>query len=63
MPTYTYFRMSELGVSKGNFHSGQIRNGLDLWLGDNLIVMEQRGDWMRGYKENFSNQLKDKGSA
>ena len=42
----------KIGLSRGHFEpSGELGHaGLELCLGDNVVITEQRGDWCRGYK-------------
>ena len=39
-----------VGIAKGNFNTQKYPNCLKLWLGDNVVVLEKKGDWMKGYK-------------
>ena len=41
-----------VGLSKGHFAPGSELGpaGLELCLGDNVVIMEQKGDWCRGYR-------------
>ena len=42
----------KIGLSRGHFEpTGELgQAGLELCLGDNVVITEQRGDWSRGYK-------------
>merc|ERR1711990_529998 len=46
-----------VGIAKGNFNSTKYPNCLKLWLGDNVVVLDKKGDWMRGYKISHPSEI------
>jgi hypothetical protein len=47
----------KLGIAKGNFYSEKYPTCLELWLGDPVVIVEENGDWLKGYHINQPNNI------